>query len=419
MNGGGLVLDTGAFNRILHFDPETGVLQGEAGVTIEQIWREVLPHGWWPPVVPGTQFPTLGGCAAMNIHGKNNFQVGTLGDHILAFELLLPSDEVVRCSREENAELFHAAIGGFGVLGIFTTLTLQLKRVHSGNLRVRSISSPSLEEMIRVFEELHQESDYLVGWVDGFAKGASLGRGLIHQANYLKEGEDPDVQSSFEWSHQVLPRRFFGLVPRSWMWTGLWLLLHKPGMRIVNAMKHRAGRRQARKGSFLQSLVAFSFLLDYVPNWKFAYKPGGLIQYQSFVPKGRAVEVFGQLLSVAQERGILPYLGVLKKHREDPFLLSHAVDGYSLALDFPVRRNTRSAVWDLAHELDPLVTGAGGRFYFAKDCTMTVASLRAAWSPDRLERFLALKRKVDPELLLQNDLFRRLFLPLLEEAVRA
>jgi FAD/FMN-containing dehydrogenase len=367
-------------------------------------------------VVPGTQFPTLGGCAAMNIHGKNNFQVGTIGDHIHEFELLCPDGRLVTCSRDENPELFHGAIGGFGMLGVFTTLTLRLKKVHSGNLRVTPITCANLGEMIQKIEDLHGRSDYLVGWLDGFARGARLGRGLIHQANYLAEGEDSDPAATYAESHQVLPDRFFGILPRSWMWTGLWFLLNKPGMRLVNAAKHHGGMRHARQGPFLQSLVAFSFLLDYVPNWKYAYRPGGLIQYQSFVPREAAEGVFTRLLEVAQRRGILPYLGVLKKHRPDPFCLSHAVDGYSLALDFPVRQGTRDAVWALAHELDPVVTEAGGRFYFAKDSTMTSATLQRAWPAQDLERFVALKLKMDPGLLLQNNLFRRLFRPLFEGA---
>jgi decaprenylphospho-beta-D-ribofuranose 2-oxidase len=65
---------------------------------------------------------TLGGCAAMNVHGKNAYQMGTIGDHILEFEMLLPNGKLVTCSREQNSDLFHAAIGGFGMLGCFTSL---------------------------------------------------------------------------------------------------------------------------------------------------------------------------------------------------------------------------------------------------------------------------------------------------------
>src|SRR5205085_2328145 len=130
LNAENICLDLTRMNRILDWNPQTGILRVEPGVTIRQIWQYTIEDGWWPYVVSGTMFPTLGGTAAMNIHGKNNFQVGTIGDPIREFDLLLPTGETKRCSRQENADLFHAAIGGFGMLGCFTSLTLEMKKVY-------------------------------------------------------------------------------------------------------------------------------------------------------------------------------------------------------------------------------------------------------------------------------------------------
>src|SRR5438034_5526590 len=121
LNAENIVLDLTRMNRILDWDPKNGIIRAEPGVSIAQLWRYTIEDGWWPPVVPGTMFATLGGCAAMNVHGKNNFRVGPWGDQILQFDLLLPSGETVRCDREQNADLFHAAIGGFGMLGCFAS----------------------------------------------------------------------------------------------------------------------------------------------------------------------------------------------------------------------------------------------------------------------------------------------------------
>ncbi|HKD76320.1 MAG TPA: FAD-dependent oxidoreductase, partial [Ktedonobacterales bacterium] len=71
LNQDAIVLDLTGMRRILEWNPHTGVLRVEAGVTIGDIWRHCLPDGWWPAVVPGTQTPTVGGCLAMNVHGKN------------------------------------------------------------------------------------------------------------------------------------------------------------------------------------------------------------------------------------------------------------------------------------------------------------------------------------------------------------
>ena len=403
----GCIVDFRRWNHILSFDKQSGILVAEPGVTIEQVWREALPHGWWPPVVPGTMFPTLGGCLAMNIHGKNNFQAGTIGRHVRSFDLMLADGTVETCSEDTNQALFRAAIGGFGMLGAFTRIELQLKRVHSGDLEVQAHSCANLGEMVAHFEEQSESCDYLVGWVDAFGGG----RGLVHQASYPKRGAVANPAETLEPSHQDLPPRFFGIIPRSWIWWGLWCFFHKPGMRLVNALKYRLGRSHAGRSPYHQSLVGFSFLLDYVPRWKYAYKPGAFIQYQTFVPKENAVATFEAQLRLCKEHGIVPFLGVLKKHLPDPFLMTHAVDGYSLALDLPLPRGGRERLWRLAHAMDDVVIGAGGRFYLAKDSTLTAEGFQAAYPPENLARFLELKRELDPERLFQTDLSRRLLTP--------
>ena len=158
-----------------------------------------------------------------------------------------------------------------------------------------------------------------------------------------------------------------------------------------------------------QSHAAFAFLLDYVPNWKLAYQPGGLIQYQSFIPTESALEVFTEQLDLCRRAGNIPYLGVFKRHREDDFLMTHAVNGYSLALDFKVTASNRARLWQLCAEMDKLVIEAGGRFYFAKDSTLTPESFAPCLAEERVRRFLAIKRACDPEGLLETDLFRRIF----------
>ena len=80
LNGGGIVLDLQRMDHVLEWDPTTGSITVEPGVTLVQLWKTVLPGGWWPPVVSGTMTTTLGGCLGANIHGKNNFRLGPIGD---------------------------------------------------------------------------------------------------------------------------------------------------------------------------------------------------------------------------------------------------------------------------------------------------------------------------------------------------
>jgi decaprenylphospho-beta-D-ribofuranose 2-oxidase len=408
---GGLVLDLTRMNRVLDFDPATGVVEVEAGVTVADLWRYLLPRGHWPKVCSGTMYPTTGGALGMNIHGKNNYKVGTWGDNTLEVDLVLPSGELRTLSRDREPELFHASIGGLGMLGTFTRARLRTQRIHSGEIEVRGISTRTLREMMGYIEEHRAHADYLVGWVDCFAGGDQLGRGLIHEARYLEPGEDPDPAATLRVAHQELPPMILGVFPKEQVWRALRLFNHDAGMRLVNWAKFHAGRTEQMQGPYRQSHAAFNFLLDYVPNWKWAYgrrERRGLIQYQPFVPHERAHEVFTELLELCRRRGFVSYLGVLKRHRPDPFWLTHALDGWSFALDFKVTPANRDALWRHCHEMTEIVLAAGGKFYFAKDLVLRPEDAERFYPPGRLEAFRALKRELDPEGLLTSAAWERI-----------
>ena len=403
MNGGGLIMDTRGMKQVLAWDPATGIADLEPGFTIEDMWRTFLTDGYWPAVVPGTMYPTIAGIAAMNVHGKNCFKVGPWGDHILEGDLVAPDGNTYRVSRDENPDLFHAAIGGFGLLGAWSRLRVKLKKVHSGRLRVRGHYCRDLNEQFAFFEEWTQKADYCVSWVDCIAGGASLGRGQPHSAVYVHEGEDsaPD----FDPAHQDLPGSILG-VPRGLVGTIVGMFSTNLGMRLLNIGKDAASRF-GPKGEHLQGLVAFNFLLDYVPTFRDAYRPHGFVQYQPFVPKEHAKEVFTNILRLTQARGVPSYLGVLKRHRADDFLMSHGLDGYSFALDFPVTPSNRALLWKTLHEVSDMVCESGGRFYPAKDGVIRPDHVQRAWGQARLSRFNALRDMVDPDRLLRTELAAR------------
>ncbi|MCA9951633.1 MAG: FAD-binding oxidoreductase [Anaerolineales bacterium] len=408
MNGENILLDMRRMNRILSWNPSNGRVVTEPGVTISQLWQYVLEDGWWPPVVTGTSKTTIGGCAAMNVHGKNAWQVGPIGDHIISFDMLLPSGKIITCSRNENADVFYAAIGGFGMLGIFTSITLQMKRIYSGNLQVHTQAQKNLTGMFNYFNENLEKSNYIVGWIDAFAKGDALGRGDVHRANYLPPGADPEPQQSLRLENQHLTPNMFGVLPRSIIWLGMRPFMNNFGTALVNRGKFITGRIGGVK-SFQQSHAAFHFLLDYVPDWKNAYGSGGLIQYQPFIPKETAHDAFKEMLRLCQRRGIINYLTVFKRHRPDNFLMSHGLDGFSLAMDFRITEKSRSRVAMLARELDEIVLAANGRFYFAKDSTLRPEVAEAYLGKETIAQFTTLKHRCDPNNLLETDLWRRVF----------
>ncbi len=409
LNAGQIVLDLQRMNRILAWDPVKGIIKTEPGVTIQRLWQYTLEDGWWPAVVPGTMAPTLGGCLAMNVHGKNNYQQGTFGEHILEFTALLPSRHEVTCSPTKNSELFYSIIGGLGVLAVITSITLQLKRIYSGDLWVEAWTAPTLEGMMEELESRKDSDAYLVGWLDGLARGKALGRGQMHSANDLAQDEDTNHHRTLHFDHQNLPDTMMGLVPTSILWRLMTPWMNNPGTQVVNAAKYYASRFLGNHKIYRQPHAGFHFLLDYIPNWVQSYGKGGLLQYQCFISTDNAADAFREIMQLTHRRRLPSYLVVLKRHRPDKFLLSHALDGYSLALDFKVTAGNRERLQLLADDLNKIVLDAGGRFYFAKDSTLTSYQTSQFLGDTTIEQFRALKDRCDPDGLLQTDLYRRLF----------
>ena len=284
-----------------------------------------------------------------------------------------------------------------------------MKKVYSGLLSVEAFDTPDLAAMAREIDMRADKADYLVGWVDCLADGKKLGRGIVHSAKYLRAGADPRPADTLNIGAQVLPDKILGVIPKSLLHNFMSPFINNIGVRFINAAKFYSSVLQPRSWVHYQSHGAFAFLLDYVPGWKLAYRPVGLIQYQAFIPKESAIAAFEEILRVSQRASLTPYLGVFKKHRPDDFLLSHAVDGYSLALDYRVTQKNRQKLWELTGRLDEIVLAAQGRFYFAKDATLSPANVRRFLGDERLDSLRQMKQKCDPANILQSDLSRRLF----------
>jgi FAD/FMN-containing dehydrogenase len=407
MNSENIVLDLRRLNRVLEWEPEKGIIRIEPGVSIGQLWRHVLEDGWWPRVVPGTMYPTLGGCSSTNVHGKNHWHAGSLGEQILAFDLLLPSGEIITCSRQQNEDIYYAAIGGLGMLGVFVSLTFRLEKVESGLLQIEERACASLQEMFELFEREMASAGHLLGWIDGYGRGSELGRGLVQIARPLEN--DREREETLRAEYQDLPETLFGVFPRALMWRGMKPMMNERGMRLLNATRYKMGARRSGVTTRVPH-AQFHFILDYVPNWKYAFRPGGILQYQVFVPEETARQTYGSLLEEAQKHDLVPYLAVFKRHRRDPFLLNYSVDGYSLALDFHVTQARAARIEEmLRHFTKEIVLPAGGRFYPAKDNAVDRESLQQSMTSESVNGYLAIKRRLDPESLLQSDLFRRVF----------
>jgi len=126
LNPGGSLIETRGLDRFMAFDAAAGTLRAEAGVSLDEILRVVVPAGFFLPTTPGSRFVTLGGAIANDVHGKNHHGAGTFGRYVRSLTLARSDGAVQRISPETHAELFAATVGGLGLTGIILDAEIAL-----------------------------------------------------------------------------------------------------------------------------------------------------------------------------------------------------------------------------------------------------------------------------------------------------
>jgi FAD/FMN-containing dehydrogenase len=377
---GGLVLETRRADRILGFDPATGLLRCEAGLSLAELIRVFLPRGWFPPVTPGTRHVTVGGCVACDVHGKNHHRDGSFGRHLTELVLLTADGRRVTCGPDREPELFLATVGGMGLTGLVTEVTLRLRRVESPWIVQETEGVPDLAAMLASLAEAAGRWPYTVGWIDALARGPALGRGVVIRGRHAA-AEEARAAS------RPRVRRELPAVPLD---APEWLL-SAPLVRVFNAGYHRR-----RGGARRQALVrheSFFYPLDAVPGWNRLYGRRGFLQFQCVVPRAAGPEPLQELLGRLARAGAASFLAVIKDcGPAGPAYLSFPMEGTTLALDLPYRG---PATVGLVHELNRVVVAAGGRIYLAKDA-VTRAEDFAAMMP-RLPEWRAVRERWDPD----------------------
>ena len=358
LNHDGTLLDTRGLDRIIEFDPATGILECESGLLLRELIRLMLPQGWFPPVVPGTQLITIGGAVANDIHGKNHHLDGSFGNHILSFELVRSDGTISTCSPTENKSLFRATIGGLGLTGLITRVRIQLKSVDGGDIDQELIPFSDLGDFFRLTGEAEARFEHSVAWIDCAASDAHLGRGILICGNHA-EGESS--------RHSKGP----GL--KSVPFTPPVSLVNGMSLRLFNGLYHRRQKKSA--GRTRINHQPFFFPLDGVKHWNRIYGPRGFFQYQSVIPPEAAEPAIREMLERISRSGNGSFLAVLKRfgNQPAPGLMSFSRSGTTLALDFP---NLGSRTTTLLEQLDHVTQAAGGAVYCAKDARMSGSSFR-------------------------------------------
>jgi FAD/FMN-containing dehydrogenase len=376
-------------DRLLAFDEATGRLRAEAGYSLHDLFRTFLPRGWFTPVSPGTQFVTLGGMVAADVHGKNHHRDGSFGRHVQAIRLRVASGEIVECSRTHESDLFRATIGGMGLTGHILEVECQLVRVLSPWIFGEKQRVPNIDAFLAALREARDAWPFTMGWIDCLSRGTSLGRGVLMCGRWAEPNEAP---ARFP---RQLPSPTVPFTCPSWV-------MGRTVGRTFNTVYYRAHPSKPSRGILHPEF--FFYPLDTIRHWNRLYGRRGFTQYQCVLPESAGPAVMHELLARMAEFGAASFLCVIKDcGAEGEGMLSFPMPGVLVALDLPIRDNTQQVV----DALNEFVASAGGRIYLAKDAFTRADHFRRM--EPRLDAWLAIRRRWDPTGSLRSAQSVRLF----------
>ena len=384
------VISTLRHSHFLSFDRSNGILHCESGVSFEEILDVIVPSGWFLPVTPGTKYVTVGGAIAADVHGKNHHKVGSFCSHIRSMELLTPDGNTIVCSSEKNPEIFHATCGGMGLTGIILSAEIQLIPIESRYIRQEIKHAKNLEEIFNIFEK-SQSWTYTVAWIDCLATGTDLGRSVMIRGEHALKSEVAHLSKE----PLKMPQKMKVSIPMYFPD----FVLSAPVVKVFNFLRNITYSGAPEYVDY----DSFFYPLDFILEWNKIYGKRGLLQYQCVFPLATSFDGITSLLKAISGAHEGSFLAVLKLFGKQDTMISFPMEGYTLALDFPVK----PSVLKLFDTLDQIVMKYDGRLYLAKDARMSPTLF--AHGNRNLSQFLEIKKAIDPSNKFQSLQSKRVF----------
>lgn len=373
-------ISTLKFDKILSFDIVNGIFECQSGLMLDQVLAVTVPKGWFLPVTPGTKFITVGGAVASDVHGKNHHVDGSFSAHIIDMDILLGDGNQVTCSAMQNSELFWATCGGMGLTGIITRIKFDLKKIETSYIKQKQIKAGNLDEVLRLFDE-YKHYTYSVAWIDCLKKGRGFGRSILILGEHAKKEE---LNESRRKDPLALPKKRKITFPFNLPS----FLLNQFTVRIFNFLYY--GKNFKKEINNVISYEPFFYPLDAILHWNRGYGKKGFVQYQFVLPL-ESRQGLVDILNRISDEGMGSFLAVLKVFGKQDDLISFPKEGYTLALDFPVRKN----LFRFLDELDEIVLKYNGRIYLSKDARMKPGIFWRSY--ENAQKFCDVVKKYNPD----------------------
>ena len=394
-----ICIDMRKLTRLVRFDRERGHIEVEGGMQWPQLiesYHEAQkrdgPQWAIAQKQTGADTFTVGGSLAANVHGRGLKMTPFIGD-VEDFMLLRADGVEVRCSRDENAELFRATIGGYGLFGIITRATLRLVPRRKLRRKVETIGAGDL--IARLEERIadgYTYGDFQFS-IDEKSSGF-LRQGILSCYQPIADDEPVTAQKAL----------------RADDWLDLLALAYtdraKGYQRYVDYYLSTDGQTY---WSDTHQLSA------YLPNYAAQLSKkvrtesaSSLLISELYVPRPALAGFLAEASDLLREEGPPVIYGTVRLIEQDSeSMLAWAKQNYACIIFNLLTKHTAAGIAASSRAFRGLIDLAlarGGSFYLTYHRFADRRQVSTAYP--QFEEFLELKRRHDPQELFQSDWYR-------------
>lgn len=385
-----LHIDMRQFNQVLAFDKDKKQITVQAGIRWRDIQDYIDPHNLSLKIMQTYANFTVGGSLSVNVHGRYVGE-GPVVKSVEKIKLILANGELKSASPSENAELFYAAIGGYGGIGVITEATLQLE--DNQKVARRDVLMPVLEYKKFFFETIRDDTSAVFSNADIYPPAYEQLRSVTWY----------DTQQRLTETARLIPRDaeyYWGPKVVDWIAdydVGMWLREYLIDPIIYSSSpvvwrNHEASYDVRELEPASRATTTYALREYFVPVEKF----------DEFVPKMRAI-------FQAHDATIIN-VSVRHAHQDPGTLLAWAkTEVFAFVVYY--RQGTSSEAQEVVKQWSRAMNDAaielGGTYYLPYQVYEAPAQFSAAYP--RAQEFFALKKAVDPQYRFRNQLWTAVY----------
>ena len=402
----GVTIDLSNLDKIVELDENKKILKVQGATKLKEILQYILPRNLTLNCIPGGLEITVGGAISNNVHGKDCWKNGYFDKNVKTISIINSNGDIIKLSRDDKEDHFRNMFSSIGLLGIIIEVELFVKEIPSQFLKTETKKVTNIDEMEKCFDNLTNENDYAVAWLDCFAKNKNLFRGIFQTASFY---ENKNVNKKIDKTYFESPdqKKIMGFIPIKIVWKIVKIFFKTKIFRFINAIIFHLSKFII-KNKIIPYVEFMMLETKYLPSYKSWFEPYGFLTIQPFFRKEKAFNKIKEVIILCQNNGIVPFWCPIKKYKKNNnHPLNFCDEGYSIVIDFFPKEYDQNKVNKFIKELENLIYSQGGKFYLAKDQIMSKDFFRKTY--DRTEEFKEIKSKYDPNDIFISNQYLRLF----------